>query len=164
MIALTTYFLSSPTSYRSENNQMVINEDKCKLMIFNTVRKYDATTRSTLSCMGENDHLEVVESVKLLGIIIKSDLQWCEIMIICAKKAIKDCGLLGGWKCKLIWTVRCLCETSQSHIRAWCASLAPWPNSVWSQPTGEGTEMCISCYTWWELCNLSACIGYFRLC
>ena len=53
----------------SENNQMRINADKCKVMIFNTGRKYDGMPKLTLSGEG-GDYLEVVETFKLLGFII----------------------------------------------------------------------------------------------
>ena len=36
----------------SENNQMRINADKCKVMIFNTGRKYDGMPKLTLSGEG----------------------------------------------------------------------------------------------------------------
>ena len=78
----------------SESNQMVINEDKCKVMIFNTSRKYDATPRLTLSGMGGNDHLEVVESFKLLGIIIRSDLRWSENTDYLCQKGYKRLWLI----------------------------------------------------------------------
>ena len=56
---------------------MVISENKCKVMIFNTARRYDATPQLTLSGPG-GDCLEVVETFKLLGVIIRSDLRWCD--------------------------------------------------------------------------------------
>ena len=46
-------------------------------MIFNTARKYDATPQLTLSGPGVNS-LEVVETFKLLGVINRSDLRWCD--------------------------------------------------------------------------------------
>ena len=56
---------------------MKINEKKCKVMIFNTGRKYDCMPQLTLSGQGDN-YLEVVETFKLLGVIIRSDLKWSE--------------------------------------------------------------------------------------
>ena len=56
---------------------MKINEKKCKVMIFNTGRKYDGMPQLTLSGHGDN-YLEVVETFKLLGVIIRSDLKWSE--------------------------------------------------------------------------------------
>ena len=54
---------------------MVINTDKSKVMIFNTARKYDGMPCLTLPGMG-GQKLEVVESYKLLGVKIRSDLKW----------------------------------------------------------------------------------------
>ena len=53
---------------------MVINTDKSKVMIFNTARKYDGMPCLTLPGMG-GQKLEVVESYKLLGVKIRSDLK-----------------------------------------------------------------------------------------
>ena len=58
---------------------MKINEEKCKIMIFNSSRKYDFTPKLTLSDMGSNQkYLEVVESYKLLGLIVRSDMRWID--------------------------------------------------------------------------------------
>ena len=59
----------------SDINQMKVNENKCKVMIFNTGRKYDVMPKLTLSGQGEN-YLEVVEKFKLLGVMIRSDMKW----------------------------------------------------------------------------------------
>ena len=69
----------------SENNQMRINADKCKVMIFNTGRKYNGMPRLTLSGEG-GDYLEVVETFKLLGVIIRSDMKWYDNTSYICKK------------------------------------------------------------------------------
>ena len=56
---------------------MRINDKKCKVMIFNTGRKYDGMPKLTLSGQGDN-YLEVVETFKLLGVQIRSDLKWSD--------------------------------------------------------------------------------------
>ena len=56
-----------------QENEMKINQEKSKVMIFNTSRKYDFTPQ--ISIDGEN-YLEVVEEMKLLGIIIQSNMKW----------------------------------------------------------------------------------------
>ena len=58
-------------------NGMVINTNKCKVMMLNTSKKYAGMPKLSLPGMGQ-DNLEVVESFKLLGVIIKSDLKWDE--------------------------------------------------------------------------------------
>ena len=60
----------------ANNHQMIINTEKCKVM-FNTGRKIDAVPQLTLPGMG-GKYLEVVESFKLLGVKIRSDLKWSE--------------------------------------------------------------------------------------
>ena len=58
-----------------EQNQMMINGDKTKVMLFNTGRKYDFMPRLTIN--GEMN-LEVVEKFKLLGVHLRSDLKWSD--------------------------------------------------------------------------------------
>ena len=54
---------------------MKINEKKSKVMIFNTRINYDGRPRLAV---GKNEYLEVIESHKLLGVIVRSDLRWVE--------------------------------------------------------------------------------------
>ena len=51
---------------------MILNQKKTKVMIFNCTDNYKFTTRLQLDKM----NLEVVEKVKLLGVIISNDLKW----------------------------------------------------------------------------------------
>ena len=63
---------------------------KCKVMIFNTRREYDGKPRLSVE---RDDYLDVVKVVKLLGIIVRSDLKWCEerrCPLMDAKKAKKN--------------------------------------------------------------------------
>ena len=57
----------------ADMNQMVINEDKTKVMIFNTGRAYDFMPKLTIQT---GSVLEVVETFKLLGVILQSNLKW----------------------------------------------------------------------------------------
>ena len=56
----------------TQNQKMILNQKKTKLMIFNFTEKYKFGTRLTLN--GEN--LEIVDKAKLLGVIITNDLKW----------------------------------------------------------------------------------------
>ena len=56
-----------------EENQMRINTDKTKVVLFNTARKYDFMPQLTID--GTN-LLEVVEEFRLLGLVLKSNLSW----------------------------------------------------------------------------------------
>ena len=54
----------------AEENKMVINEAKTKIVVFNQARKVDILPKVRL-----NDNLiEVVDETKLLGIMVTSDL------------------------------------------------------------------------------------------
>ena len=58
---------------------MRINQDKCKVMMFNSSRMYNCTPNLTLSDTGPDvNHLEVVDSLLLLGLIVRSDMRWCD--------------------------------------------------------------------------------------
>ena len=54
-------------------NDMFINEDKSKVMLFNTARDFDFMPKLTIN---QESCLEVVEQFKLLGVILRSDLKW----------------------------------------------------------------------------------------
>ena len=54
-------------------NEMVVNEKKTKVALFNTSWKYDYMP---LLSVQENKNLMVVEEFKLLGIIFQTDLNW----------------------------------------------------------------------------------------
>ena len=56
----------------TQNQKMILNHKKTKLMVFNFTEKYKFGTRLTLD--GEN--LEIVDRAKLLGVIITNDLKW----------------------------------------------------------------------------------------
>ena len=54
------------------DNEMKINQDKSKVMIFNNARTVDFMPDMRL-CGGE---LEVVDEMRLLGLVVTSDLSW----------------------------------------------------------------------------------------
>ena len=56
----------------AKNNEMKINYKKTKLMVFNPCSSIDFSPEFSL----ENNDLEVVDEMRLLGIVIKSDLKW----------------------------------------------------------------------------------------
>ena len=60
-------------------------------MIFNSRTKYDARPRLAI---GDTDYLEVVESYKLLGVIVRSDLKWSENTDHICKKGYSRLWLL----------------------------------------------------------------------
>ena len=54
-------------------NEMKVNSTKSKVILFNSSRKYDFFPNLELE---EGDSLEVVEELKLLGVILTSNLSW----------------------------------------------------------------------------------------
>ena len=57
----------------TEKNQMKINHKKSKVMLFNKSRNYDFMPKLKLQT---DDNLLVVEEMKILGVLITSDLSW----------------------------------------------------------------------------------------
>ena len=75
-------FLDKLQSF-SDQNLMKINHDKTKLMLFNKSKAIDFLPSFPF---GHEDNLEVIESTRLLGIILSSDLKWeRNTQFICAK-------------------------------------------------------------------------------
>ena len=68
----------------TSENEMVINFKKTKVMLFNTGKKYDF--QPEINFDDDNNCLDVVEELKLLGVKVTSDLKWhTNTQYICAK-------------------------------------------------------------------------------
>ena len=74
-------------------NDMIINEGKTKVMLFNTARIYDGMPQLTLSGMG-GEYLEVVQQFKLLGVIMRSDMKWYDNTDFICKKGYSRLWML----------------------------------------------------------------------
>ena len=57
----------------ANEREMKINQQKSKVMLFNTSRTYDFMPKITIDGM---NYLEVVEELKLLGIVFQTDMRW----------------------------------------------------------------------------------------
>ena len=57
----------------AKDKKMVINESKTKIIVFNEARSVDILPKVKLS---EENMIEVVDDMKLLGVMIRSDLKW----------------------------------------------------------------------------------------
>ena len=78
------------TKEYSDNNDMKINFKKTKVMVFNPCTSIDFMPELSL-----DDHdLEVVEELRLLGIIVRSDMKWSSNMENMTKKANKKLWIL----------------------------------------------------------------------
>ena len=67
----------------TKSQKMILNAKKTEVMIFNFSKNHQFTTRLAL----ENQHLEVVEKAKLLGVLITDDLKWDANTDMLVKKA-----------------------------------------------------------------------------
>ena len=70
---------------RVENNSMIVNKKKTKVMVFNPCKAWDFLPELTLG----NHELEMVEEMRLLGVVITADMKWAsntEQMLIKAYK------------------------------------------------------------------------------
>ena len=76
----------------STDHDMKINSLKSSAMIFDKSRKYDFSP--VLSVSESGDTLDIVESYKLLGIIVRSDLKWIDNTAYICKKAYSRLWLL----------------------------------------------------------------------
>ncbi len=85
----TTKYLNDINDW-TENNLMMLNQKKTKQIIFNFNRDKQFTTEVEL----KNESLELVNEVKLLGVIISSDLKWHKNTNYLTKKANKKMRML----------------------------------------------------------------------
>ena len=80
------------TEHFAHKNEMVINNQKTKVISFNKSRKWNFPPEVHFS---DNTNLECVTETKLLGVIISNDLKWAKNTDYICKKAMKK-----------IWTIR----------------------------------------------------------
>ena len=66
----------------TNNQKMIISEKKTKAMLFNFTDKYQFTTR--LNLKGTN--IQIVDKMKILGTIVRTDLSWDENCSLLIKK------------------------------------------------------------------------------
>ena len=57
----------------AKDKKMVINEAKTKIIVFNEARSVEILPKVKLS---EENMIEVVDDMKLLGVMLRSDLKW----------------------------------------------------------------------------------------
>ena len=67
----------------TDNQKMILNAKKTKVMIFNFTNKYQFTTRLVLN----DQNIEIVKQAKLLGVLITDDLKWDTNTELLVKKA-----------------------------------------------------------------------------
>ena len=74
----------------TDNQKMILNEKKTKVMIFNFTDNYKFTAKLSLN----QSNLELVQKTKLLGVIMTDDLKWSENTKELVKKAYSRMELL----------------------------------------------------------------------
>ena len=74
----------------TDTNKMRLNQKKSKVIIFNYTNNYQFSTRLYL----QNELLEIVQSTKLLGTIVSSDLTWWENTHYLARKGYQRLELI----------------------------------------------------------------------
>ena len=68
----------------ARNHKISVNHQKTKIMLFSRHKKYDFVTELQLI---ENQNIEVVEEMKIVGYILRSDLKTCSNTAYIVKKA-----------------------------------------------------------------------------
>ena len=112
-------------------NEMKINQKKSKAMLFNTSHKNDFSPELEI----DGVVLEVVEKMKLLGVMLTSDLKWRENTEFITKKAYKRLWLIKRLK-QLGASTASLVDMYTKHVR----SVVEFAAVVWnSSLTQEDT-------------------------
>ena len=106
-------------------NEMVINSSKTKLMVFNKSQKYDFMPEFSISA--NNEPIEVVEQMKLLGLTIDSDLTWHSQVKNMCRKAYCRIWMISRLK-KLGASDKMLIDLYQKHVR----SVVEYATPVWN--------------------------------
>ena len=77
------------------DRKMKINYAKTKVMLFNSSKNYDFTPQFEGK---DGTMLDVVEKMKLLGVVIRSDLRWCDNTKYICEKAYKRLWIIRNLK------------------------------------------------------------------
>ena len=89
----------------ADQNEMKINFKKTKTIVFNPCTSIDFLPEFAL----DNNEIEVVDELRLLGLIIRSDLKWVSNTEQIVKKAnkrlwiIRRLKYLGAQRCVTYW-------------------------------------------------------------
>ena len=98
----------------AEKNEMKLNDQKTKVILFNKARNYDFMPKCYFE---KNENLQVVEKLKLLGVIVTSDLSWAAHCDYICQKAFSKLWMLRRLK-PLGATTEELLEVYQTQIRS----------------------------------------------
>ena len=114
------------TNEHAIKNEMKINLKKSKVMLFNPCHSIDFMPKIEL----DGTELDLVEQMRLLGVVIRSDLKWCDNTEYIVKRAYKKLWILRRLKALgagpeelvdlYVKQIRCLLELAAP---AWHGSL-----------------------------------------
>ena len=116
----------------TNNQKMIISEKKTKAMLFNFTDKYQFTTR--LNLKGTN--IQIVDKMKILGTIVRTDLSWDENCSLLIKKV--------NARMQLLRELQQFGASNEEMVHIWvlfCRSLLEQSCVVWhSSLTKENTD------------------------
>ena len=107
------YYLDDTKKFTDEN-KMVINSNKSKVMLFNKARKWDFPPEVSFS---DNENLEYLSHVKLVGVMISDDLRWAKNKEFICQKAMQRMWIIRRMK-KLKLEPELLIDTYTKEIRS----------------------------------------------
>ena len=101
---LLQFYLDDAEKFTDEN-KMMINHKKTKIMLFNNSRKYDFPPEVYFS---DKKNLEVISEMKLLGVIVSDDLKWKKNTDFSCQKARQK-----------LWTLRRMKRMNMDPSHIW---------------------------------------------
>ena len=107
----------------ARTNEMMLNKKKTKVMLFNTSTKYDFQPEVKV----DSEMLEVVNKIKLLGVIVTDDLRWHENTSYITKKGYSRIWILRRLK-SMGASKNMLLDTYYKQIR----SVLEFASVVWN--------------------------------
>ena len=132
-------------------NQMKINEDKSKLMIFNKSRNFDFAPEISFR---NGELLEYLEETKLLGIQINSSLKWNSNTAVICTKSMSKMWLLRRMKLLKLLYQGLLYQWDPTSSWARSNRLEFWANQRSSQKHWKNPESGSFDHFWWRLFKL----------
>ena len=91
---LLQYYLDDTKKFTDEN-KMVINSNKSKVMLFNKSRKWDFPPEVSFS---DNKNLEHLSHMKLVGVMVSDDLRWGKNTEFICQKAMQRMWIIRRMK------------------------------------------------------------------
>ena len=115
----------------TEKQKMIISEKKTKAMVFNFTENYKFSTR--LQLKGQN--IELVDKMKILGTIVKTDLTWTENCSLIIKKV--------NARMQLLRNLLSFGATTEEMVHMWvvfCRSVLEQSCTVWHSSLKKTTH------------------------